>query len=167
MTTQAIKCSTCTFAMNVMGDSADLRRLVSAASTKEASCPQCDSTGTLAAVDTWINGDAHELEATEAYSAIHGLGLPEERKCTINEVLAVLRSGPVKNIAAVPINNDLRGSRVVVQYLEMENGTRLYFGAGPGGAVIYRIRRKDAFTRGALNDPTVDLPDISNGALHR
>ena len=54
----------------------------------------------------------------------------------------------------------LRGkTRYFVNYFEMPNGTRLYLGASPAGALIYRISKKHSYAEAVSEDPAVVQKD--------
>jgi hypothetical protein len=79
-----------------------------------------------------------EATPKEAFAAFNGLGFPDEHHCSLDTVQALLKEQPVRRI----IGTDVRGAeRTIIDALELWDGTRVYFGAGAQGAVIYRITR--------------------------
>ena len=79
-----------------------------------------------------------ELPLDDALRLHMGLGLPDE--CHVDEaaVAAALQSG----VAGWELETDDQSGRPYVKTLQVSDGRTLYFGAGPLGAVIYRIARK-------------------------
>lgn len=89
-----------------------------------------------------------DLSAAEYYAALGGLGTPDEMNCdaaTVNELL----KRPIKKVHGRQLPNT---QRFLLEIVELEDGTKLYFGAGAAGAVIYRIARPISYTEKVLND---------------
>jgi hypothetical protein len=149
-----VRCASCTFGANVAGSRDDLQAVRQ--TVPEGQCPVCGQS-TLQTGDRPLVGDAYELEVPELYAAINGLGLPHERQCTLENVVQALAGRTVNHIEASEVDNNLRSCRLVVRYLQLDDGTRLYFGAGLGGAVLYRIRRKHALTEQLGHEPNLGL----------
>lgn len=82
--------------------------------------------------------DLYEMTAQEAYGAFNGLGLPTERECGPLAVAEAFKS-PVKKINCELIKGT---NRSVMRSIELEDGTRVYFGSSSYGATIYRIAKK-------------------------
>jgi hypothetical protein len=118
------------------------------------SCPRCD---TPASVVYEGNVDPNqfkdfsvmELEAQDYFRFLMGVGLPEEQDCRIEVLQSIFHENKVKNIAGHSISGT---KRFCVDWLEMENGTKLYFGSSTNGATIYRITKKPEYTKKALED---------------
>jgi hypothetical protein len=119
-------------------------------------CPwvNCDGKGELL---TSIQPEAlaalsvHELTPQEAYVAFNGLGLPEEQDCGPTAVQVAFNKLVKKvNVALLKGTN-----RSIVNWIEFEDGTRLFLGATAAGAIVYRIAKPRSFTQEAL-DATQD-----------
>ena len=92
--------------------------------------------------------EIHDLTVQEAFSALHGLGLPDERDCGACSVGEVFFSQKVTGVDL----EQLRGSnRCVVRSITFDDGTVLSLGSAAEGAVIYRKHNKRKHVEG-LND---------------
>lgn len=80
-----------------------------------------------------------EIEAEEYFRFLMGVGLPEEHDCRIEVLQGLFRSNKVKNLAGYPIKGT---TRFCLEWLELDDGTRLYFGASAHGATINRVVKK-------------------------
>lgn len=148
-----VVCLPCNFAIRVMPESVasmasvqELDQLVGARSDfwpDKYPCPRCGkpARGLLEKeADERVLNLLTIQEATpqEAFAALNGLGFPDEHHCSLETVQALLKEQPVRRI----IGTNVRGAeRTVIDALELWDGTKMYFGAGAGGAVIYRITR--------------------------
>jgi hypothetical protein len=117
-------------------------------------CPRCEgqATGTYEAeIDlASLRGFSMlELEAPEFFRFMMGVGLPEEQNCRIEVLQKIFREGKVKNLAGHPIPGT---TRFCLEWLEMEDGTHLYFGSSTHGATIYRIANRPDYTKKALEN---------------
>jgi hypothetical protein len=115
-------------------------------------CPSCGkpSTGMLEReADARVLGlmALRDLTPQEAFAAFNGLGFPDERKCSLEEVQALLREQPVRRVSGTDV---VGAARTIIDFLELWDGTKVYFGAGAEGAVIYRITRPVSYTQKAL-----------------
>jgi hypothetical protein len=82
-------------------------------------------------------------------AAQSGLGTPEEMLCSGTTVRELLKQ-PVKKVHGY----DLKGTtRFCLDALELEDGTKIHLGAGPSGAVVYRISRPFSYVQRALEEP--------------
>lgn len=87
-----------------------------------------------------------DLTAPELFAALHGLGTPDEMQCdgaTVRELL----TRPIKGVQG---RTPPGTARFILESLELEDGTKLYFGASPSGACVYRITRPVSYTQKAL-----------------
>lgn len=82
------------------------------------------------------------LEAEEAYAALMGIGLPEERKATLEAVRSVSVGHKVEAMGLEPVPNIDRTS---VTWIRFDNGHTLYFAGGGAGAVIYRVKKPTSY----------------------
>jgi hypothetical protein len=80
--------------------------------------------------------DVHQLTPQEAFSALHGVGLPAERDCGEEVVRTLLLSQRVVKAEVRQVRNS---NRAIVHSLTFEDGRRLYLGSSPEGAIAYRI----------------------------
>jgi hypothetical protein len=88
-----------------------------------------------------------DLTPIEAFHAFSGLGFPEEQRCSLAVVEALLLAQPVRKVRGT----DVMGTeRTIVDALELQDGTIIHFGAGAEGACIYRIVRPPANAARAL-----------------
>ena len=90
-----------------------------------------------------------EIEAQDFFRFMMGVGLPEEQDCRIEVLQKLFAENKVKNIAGKVISGT---KRFCIEWLEMENGQRLYFGSSTHGATIYRITEKPSYTEKALEN---------------
>ena len=121
-------------------------------------CPTCDgaATGLLEGeVDpnTFKGFNVLELEAEEMFRSLQGLGLPEEQDCRLEVLHEVMRQ-KIKLIGGHSIGGT---KRFCLEWLEMEDGTKLYFGASSHGATIYRIVNNTSYTNRVLQEGKQDV----------
>jgi hypothetical protein len=105
-------------------------------------CPKCGSQALATGIgetpsELLVGKDVLELEPEELFAALHGLGLPEDRNATAETVIPLLTE---KRVVKVKGSNIPNTKRFHLDWLELEDGTRLYLAAGGYGAVIYRVR---------------------------
>ena len=80
-----------------------------------------------------------DLTPIEGFSTlVAGVGLPEDRECCKDVVEALLQKYKIKVVGKDVPNT----SRFNVDFMELLDGTRLYFGSSGHGAIIYRISRE-------------------------
>lgn len=89
-----------------------------------------------------------DLSPQEAYAALNGLGMPEERDCGLTAVQKVFSEQKVKKVHARQVNRD---NRTIIDSIEFEDGTRMYFAASPLGSIIYRVAQPHSYLR-AVDD---------------
>jgi hypothetical protein len=103
-------------------------------------CPRCGAQAAGADEETLPRSiqtaSIIDLTYIEMFSALSGFGLPDERPSSVENVAETLRSSPVKRVAGRNIANT---ERCMVDFIELDSGVRIYFGASTHGAVIYRI----------------------------
>ena len=138
---QSADCGTVT---RVMGEPHEVMTLVGQNSEwwpNKYSCPRCNATA-HGELEHLVNpselGARHviELEAQEMFLCLQGMGLPEERDCRSEVVVAALKASSVKKVKCYGVQGTWR---TILEWLELENGTKLYFGSSAHGAAIYRI----------------------------
>lgn len=116
--------------------------------SRTLACPFCggDRLHKLDAAQT-STLEVQELTPKEAFAAFSGLGFPDEQDCSPTAVATALTSSPVKTVTARPI----KGShRALIEIIELENGTKLFFGASVHGASVYRISRPRSYAEEVL-----------------
>lgn len=105
-------------------------------------CPQCGR-NTKCEQDNDVSAERRkglrliDLTPKEAFIAYSGVGLPTERVFGAEELETKLKETPIKAVVGNPV--DQSSSRYVIDHLELWDGTKVYFGASPLGAVIYRV----------------------------
>lgn len=83
-----------------------------------------------------------DLTPQEAFAAFNGVGLPDEQKCSLETVQALLTEHPIRKV----VGSNIPGSeRTLIEQLELWDGSRVYFGSGGDGAVIYRVVRPSSY----------------------
>ena len=90
----------------------------------------------------WEAMHFHDVTPKEAYAAMNGLGLPAERECSAEAVRQLLSGARIKRAKVKQIQHD---HRCVIDYLELEDETKVYIAAAPMGAVVYRVAPKHSY----------------------
>lgn len=151
-----VACAACGLVVRVLGDPNEVGPLVGSASEfwpDRYECPECGARAraTLESeVDPCLLAGrrARDLTAQEALAAFHGLGLPDEQMCDVQSVVKLLREQRIRRVVA----DDISGlARCYLRELELDDGTRLYLGAGAGGALVYRMTRPTSYTERVCN----------------
>jgi len=93
--------------------------------------------------------EVHALTPQEAFAALNGLGLPEEQECGPVAVQKVFDDNKVTKVNAKLMKGT---NRSVLDSLEFEDGTRMFFGVSPSGPTIYRIARRHSYTQEVLDE---------------
>ncbi|WP_394831791.1 hypothetical protein LVJ94_35275 [Pendulispora rubella] len=153
-----IACPHCGLVLRVLGDDAETETLVGPRATEWPDGFRCATCGKQAKGLIEHEASPGALEAArvvevtpqEAFAALNGLGLPEEQSCTASKVRALLQSSPIRRVAGQDVSC---AARFRIEHVELENGTRVYFGAGAEGAVIYRIAPPISYTARVLAEP--------------
>ena len=145
-----IVCVKCCCALRVSGDSDEVHALVGQTSSfwpDKFRCYQCDgeAMGVLElAFQHRVPITIVEVSAQEAFAAIHGLGLPMEQQCKKEDLELLLREQPVKRV----VGKDIVGStRCMLDYFELWDGSKVYFGSAAEGAIIYKITRPHSYVK--------------------
>jgi len=80
-----------------------------------------------------------DLTPIEGFSTlVAGVGLPEDRECRKEVVETLLRDYKIKVFGKDIPNTD----RFNIDFMELLDGTRLYFGSSGHGAIIYRVSKE-------------------------
>ena len=152
-----IVCLTCKSALRIMGDSREIEHLVGRICEWYPSSYPCWTDNCVGRAQFLERIDAdvvrrievRDLTPQEAFLALNGMGMPDEKDCSAAAVKQVFESSPVKYVDAVQIRDSHRS---IVNYIEMENGTRIYLASGPEGAIVYRISRPHSYTQEVLHE---------------
>ena len=138
-----VLCQPCALGFRIMGGADEVDALVGECSDfwpDKFPCPRCEKdcmgVSELAADPRALRAfELVELTPQEAFAAFNGLGLPSEGQCTVEEITRLLREQPIRHLGAVNLPGT---TRCRINFLELWDGTRLHFGAGAEGAVLYR-----------------------------
>lgn len=80
-----------------------------------------------------------DLTPIEGFSTlIAGVGLPEDRECSKEVIKTLLQAYKIKVVGKDVPNT----SRFNIDFMELLDGTRLYFGSSGHGAIIYRVSKE-------------------------
>lgn len=150
-----IVCSDCRLALRVLDTSEEALYLIGEKSEgwPKATCCRCG-----AAAQRLLEIEAEpralslleviDLTAKEAFMALNGLGLPTEQRCSLESVTTLLKEQPIRKVLGV----DVPGTeRCMLDHLELWDGTKVYLGASPHGAVVYRIAPPHSYTKMATD----------------
>lgn len=121
---------------------------------KKYVCPACDGQASgvyEGSIDPneFKDFNVGELEAQDYFRFMMGVGLPEEQDCRLEVLQDIFHRGKVNKIAGKVIPGS---KRFHLEWLEMEDGTTLYFGASTYGATVYRITKRPDYTKKVLED---------------
>jgi hypothetical protein len=89
-----------------------------------------------------------DLTPIEMFSAMSGFGLPDELPSSVENIAETLKGSPVKRVVGQNVPNTGRCS---VDFIELVNGVRVYFGASVHGAVVYRIVKPTSYAEKVLH----------------
>jgi hypothetical protein len=151
-----IVCKTCGTAVRIMGIQEEVSHLFGEQSEwypDKYPCPRVGCNGRSEIVNSiessaLLTLDMHELTPQEAFAAFHGLGFPEEKDCGAEAIKQVFAQSSVKTVQTYTI----RGTqRAIVQWIELENGIRLYLAGSAWGAMVYRISKPHSYTKKELD----------------
>lgn len=144
-----IACTTCSKALNVIGEVTEVDVLLGQRSEYWPDKYVCFSCGSKAqgfltpeiSAAAMAKLDAYDVSAQEAFAALNGLGLPSERVCCADVIVPLLEQLGLK-----VKGKELRGvQRYFLDELELPDGTKLHFGASPHGAAIYRVTKPHSY----------------------
>lgn len=147
----AIVCTACKKMLNVVGEVSEVDMLVGQRSDfwpNKYVCFSCSGPAegfltpevSAAAIREL---DVYDVTPQEAFAALGGLGIPAERTCCADVVVPLFEAVGLK-----VKGKELRGmTRYFLDEIEMPDGTKLFLGASPHGAVIYRITRPHSYVR--------------------
>lgn len=130
----------------VVGDPQEVCQLIGEQSEfwpDKYTCPRCQEEAKAIREDdidpdSLAGIDIQAIEAQEMFRAQNGLGLPDEQVCDRVTVEELLRATPIRKVAG----HDIQGARrFCLEWFELADGTKMYFGASTHGAIVYRITR--------------------------
>lgn len=145
-----IACLTCHVGLRTSGDEAEVHALLAHGSEfypDQYPCPTdgCPGKGQyLEAIDPAALSqlELHDVTPQEAFAALNGLGFPPERDCGETAVRQALTQKIVKSGV-----RQLRGAnRSILDWLEFEDGTRMYLASSAEGAAVYRLSKRFSYT---------------------
>ena len=146
-----IICSTCPEGLRVVGEPDEIKSLIS--SREGCVCYVC---GAECMVSPFADNDVlqtkhvHTLSPMEAYLALEGMGIPEERECASEIVATLLIHQRIKKVTARSVPNT---GRSCIDAIEFEDGTVMYLASSVHGALVYRIKKPHNYTEVALGEP--------------
>ena len=76
------------------------------------------------------------IDATSLFQATVGLGLPNERKCSPNDVKKALLGSRIK---AVHLENAADPKKSLIMSLTLDNGKVFHLSTSTRGAIIYKV----------------------------
>lgn len=143
-------CLPCGFGLRVNGEPAEVMAVVGPQSDlwpKGFRCARCEAP-IEAFLESQVAGAAlaqmqiTNVTPSEALAASNGLGLPVERACTLEEIHELFQSRGVKRVVGTNIPGT---QRCILDYLVLNDETKIYFGASTDGATVYRITRPHSY----------------------
>lgn len=151
-----IACLTCYMALRLSGEHDEVDHLVGTKSEwypNRYPCPRSGCGGVMTitdAVDAQVLTmlEIHDLNPQEVFQALQGMGLPAERACTEGVVRAALTGRSITSMDLQPLRNTMRS---VLHSFTLDDGTRVYLGSSPYGAVVYRVAPPRSVVRELTN----------------
>lgn len=147
----------CESVFRVLGDWAEVQTLVGPRSEfwpQGYTCPKCGGPA-QGAMESDIDPrvlagfQIREVEAQEMYRAQYGMGLPEEMDCRREVIEQALRENPIRRVSGHEVAG---ANRFVLEYLELWDGTKLYFGASSHGAIVTRVVKQQSHVAKVLKE---------------
>lgn len=142
-------CSSCFYALRVLNGEHDGGNLVGPLSDvwgKFHECPACSANKMFGHPESALAPELvakiriRDLEPTECFTALMGGGLPEEQMANASTVKTALLGSAVRDIT---VRNLPGTTRCILDRIVLEDGTRIYLGAGPQGATVYRVAKRE------------------------
>ena len=143
-------CLQCCLAIRVIAEPEEITDLIGERSSfwpASYPCPTCGEKLT-ALEETDVDPSAFtrlgliDLTVTEAFAAFEGFGLPEEHGCSASTVVDQLTGAGVARVKVQDVPNT---GRSIIEFIELDNGTRIYLGASTVGAVVYPVTRPSSY----------------------
>jgi len=141
-----VYCTACFTGARVLGPKEELWPLIGPASEfwpDKFKCVRCDGAA-QGALELEVDMEVMrklklvEVTAQELFTAQMGLGLPDEQGCDFTTVRNLFLNKRVVRVKGATVPNT---NRSVLECLFFEDGTRLYLGSSPHGAVVYRLAK--------------------------
>ena len=157
-----IACNKCNHALFVSGDEREVSILVGPNSDFWPDKYRCASCGTLGAqaclspeVDPVVLATriVSNVTAEEAFAALNGLGLPEERVCSEELIEALFERQGIK-VKGRQLCGNL--PRYILDSLTFADGTCVHLGASSYGAILYRVVKPHSYVD-AVADKTESM----------
>lgn len=148
-----VACLPCGLVLRIIGDPQELQ-LVGPGSDfwpNAFPCPYCEKNA-IGMKETEADPNALsalkviDLTPQDAFIAFNGMGLPREQKCTKEHVEQLFQM-PVRRVRGHQTSTD----RFLLERIEFWDGTMLYLGASPEGAIVYRIAAPPMHAQEALD----------------
>jgi hypothetical protein len=139
-----LACLECRLALMINGEHDEVDYLIGMKSDwypDRYPCPRSGCKGTMTLTDTIASTDlqnleVHHLNPQEAFQALHGMGLPEERRCNESMVELTLVGQTIKSVELQNLNGS---NRTILHSFTLDSGIRVYIGSSPFGALVYRM----------------------------
>lgn len=147
----------CGTVTRVMGEQDQLLSLLGPGSEywpDKFKCPRCEGLSTAefeANLDpAGVNArNFIELEVQEMFLVQMGMGTPEQRDCRPHIIAEMFKSKKVHKIHARVVPGTWR---TILEIIEFDDGSKMYFGASTHGASVYRITAPLKHTEQALQE---------------
>jgi len=148
-----IVCLTCRVGLRTCGDEAEVSTLLGPESEcypDQYPCPTDGCVGRaqyLESIDpaALARLEIHEVTPQEAFAALNGLGFPPERDCGETAVRLAL----THQVTEAGVRQIRGTNRSVLDWLQLDDGTRLYLASSSEGAVVYRLARRFSYVEPA------------------
>lgn len=139
-----LACLECHLALRTCGEPVEVDFLVGMKSEwypDRYPCPRSECKGLMTLTDVMDPQvlpllEIHDVSPQECFQALKGMGLPKERECGVLETIEAIKDKRVVGMDLYRLAND---KRAVLTSILMEDGTRIYLGSSPQGALVYRI----------------------------
>lgn len=145
-----IACTSCGVGVRTFGEHAEVHHLIGQGCDwypNKYPCPN-DRCGRTAEYMQSIDPSAlsrlelHDLTPQESFAAFNGLGFPLERDCGETAVRELLLTSSICKAGTRQVR---AANRTVVEWLEFEDGSRVYLASSADGAIAYRISRPHSY----------------------
>jgi hypothetical protein len=152
-----IFCPNCHFALRVLGEQDKASMLIGTKSDFWPDgyiCPKCEGKAKHfleheVDKDIWPLLQIRELTSEEAFSALHGVGLPEERVCTKEAIEETLKTKKISGIVGESLPHT---ERYILRRICFEDGSCMHLACGAGGATVYRISPPPSYAKKVLDE---------------
>ena len=83
-----------------------------------------------------------DVTPKEAFAAMNGLGLPGEQDCSAKAIQRLFEMQKVARVQTRPIRNS---HRCLIDFIELDDRTRVYIGSSALGATVYRVAKPHSY----------------------